>query len=515
MPEWVEEEEKDEAAAGHAEEGEEEVSPLMFTVAVLIALFLFVNVGLLYLVNYKDENVRSSIFKMISSTMSIFLAVTLNAALFSILLEQIIPAPFPRGLGIGNMCAFTEFMVGMCIFVGAFVFLNYTGHYFRDPQDISRFYAPRIIGAHITAFAGITCFGTAQMAAGTSESIFKHHHYLVVMVAFVCLIVLREISGCVREYASGGVMEIEAATNAPKEDDEWRAQVIEAEDDATSLILSFLISQVAIWRVTGELIPLHGGTEKMRSKAEIVGMFVCSIIAICCLGLAVFVRKHTSWMQKHMSNPTRGYNRCMENIQMISAMSMSWFLLIAGFWGVQRLLHGSLLDNAEMSKVANATILTMLAIVNVIFIDLLADKAEEDRGNNEKAGSLERILRALIDAYGLLVGLVWEKATDAAMEVIVEGNTELSNHRVISKVVSAIIMMVFLWTAWVKYIVPKAQKSWKGHQVDIELEWLLRRSLAEKGTLADDLLAFLKPHLDAKRLKTGYFGTSGSYFSLT
>jgi len=115
---------------------------------------------------------------------------------------------------------------------------------------------------------------------------------------------------------------------------------------------------------------------------------------------------------------------------------------------------------------------------------------KKNQDQQDKLDSLERILRTIIDALGLLVGLCWEKATDAAMEVLIEGSS-LSQHVVLSKVGFAAVMMAFMYHAWKKYIVPKAQKSEEEHDVDIKVERLLRQSKNRKALTAD-LLTFLK-----------------------
>jgi hypothetical protein len=227
-------------------------------------------------------------------------------------------------------------------------------------------------------------------------------------------------------------------------------------------------------------------------------------------------------MTKKMRNdPTRGFVRSMNNLQMISAMSMSWFLMIAGFWTFQRLLHGTLLDNIEMAKVVNAAALTIVAVVTIIGMDMVADRfnaREVTKLENlaqglakttglsrvpdvvpdipgveldvaDLADNLERVFRTVIDAYGLLVGLCWEKAADAAIEVIIEGNSLFRSHVVISKVVFAFAMMVYMYHAWKKYIVPSAEKSAQEHKLDIELERAMRRDPDLVKKVCEELLS--------------------------
>merc|ERR1712118_575262 len=113
----------------------------------------------------------------------------------------------------------------------------------------------------------------------------------------------------------------------------------------------------------------------------------------------------------------------------------------------------------------------------VIVFDLIADKFTYQRryynnsnNNNDNlqrnysnskpeyeqirdvSDNVAKLFRTVIECLGLLVGLCWEKAADAAIEIIVEGDEFLHQHVVISKVSFATIMMVFMLTAWVRYI---------------------------------------------------------------
>merc|ERR1719326_1237673 len=139
-----------------------------------------------------------------------------------------------------------------------------------------------------------------------------------------------------------------------------------------------------------------------------------------------------------------------------------------------------------MNNIVNAFLLSAVAVVCVIMLDFFADRSSEVAselkaatpstpvglvhdptvenlndpqtilqktwGQLQKqstdANSLERALRTIIDSFGLLVGLCWEKATDAAIETIIEGDDTLSHHIVISKILAAVIVVVIMYPAW-------------------------------------------------------------------
>lgn len=212
----------------------------------------------------------------------------------------------------------------------------------------------------------------------------------------------------------------------------------------------------------------------------------------------------------------------MNNFQMVSAMSMSWSSMTVGFWLMRRLLHDTLLESEEMAQVANAGLLTVIVVVLVILLDKFADlvqywqrsSADDPTQATRRNSTLEIIIRTLIDAFGLLVGLCWEKATDAAMETIIEGNHWFAEHHVLSKLFFAALMMLFMFTAWIKYIVPSAKKLPADHEVDLLLEGNANKaafpccahekemSAEDAAKVVDVMIEKMKPLLDNEVVKT-------------
>eukprot|EP00435_Cladocopium_sp_Y103_P002148 s4779_g1.t1 len=64
------------------EEKEEEPDAVTWTTALLLIGFLIIFVGILYLVNCTDEDIRAAIWGMINTTVSIFCAATFDNAVF-------------------------------------------------------------------------------------------------------------------------------------------------------------------------------------------------------------------------------------------------------------------------------------------------------------------------------------------------------------------------------------------------------------------------------------------------
>jgi hypothetical protein len=261
--------------------------------------------------------------------------------------------------------------------------------------------------------------------------------------------------------------------------------------------------------------PLHGEKlEKLHKWFEIRDMLGMFGMYTLLLAVAVLSRVYlkTSYfpqiMRRWMMDPTRSFVRAINGLQLTFAMCMSWCLMTAGFWTTQAVLDGTSVDDLEMAKIANAVVITIIAVFFVIAIDYIADRCGEHPGDgiieqtpafmrgaleglvdvHEFSDNAERIFRTVIDAMGLLVGLCWEKATDASIETIIDGNSFLASHPVLARVGIAIVMFAFVFTAWQKYIVPKAQKTYQEHEIDLMLE----RALRKNPKLAMDLWATIK-----------------------
>lgn len=365
-------------------------------------------------------------------------------------------------------------------------------------------------------FAGITTFGTLQVEADAHASWWQGHHYSVALYSGVILVVLRFVAACFREtlYKAEAPKEVrdaqrissELATQAQQVRDEWAEEMCETEDEAHSLILSFLLSRIAVWKVTGRIIPLHDSEEPIRHPTrDILHMLSFIPLGLLFLFGSVLVRKYVPPIEKLGGrDATKFYMRALNNLQTVSGVTLSWVACIVGFWIVQLLLDGTQLDSIEMAKVVNAFSLTLFAIVAIIIVDKIADGFAERKTNRvsineaEHFENLEKLLRTVIDSFALLVGLLWELASDAAIETIIEGNDNLDHHRVLSKVGIAVLMFCFVFTAWLKYVVPPAQKSSEDHKGDILMEdWTASGGDAEEAaeTMTNVLTLRLKNKL--------------------
>jgi len=83
----------------------------------------------------------------------------------------------------------------------------------------------------------------------------------------------------------------------------------------------------------------------------------------------------------------------------------------------------------------------------------------------------EQAVRIVITGLGLMVGISWERAFEAAYDAVVKGkHTPLHLHPVVSKFVICLVSVVIVGRAWYYYIIPLARKDRWEHQKVIETE---------------------------------------------
>eukprot|EP00929_Paragymnodinium_shiwhaense_P072822 TRINITY_DN3697_c0_g1_i2.p1 TRINITY_DN3697_c0_g1~~TRINITY_DN3697_c0_g1_i2.p1 ORF type:complete len:717 (-),score=165.47 TRINITY_DN3697_c0_g1_i2:220-2370(-) len=553
--------------------GEEEVhvTPVTFTIACLLMMFLVVNMVLLYLVNYRDANIRSYVCKMLNSTVSIFLAVVFNQAVFSFWLEQIFPAPWPRGFGV-QVTEKTWLGVGLFLFVIFFTLTTILGYVFRN--NVDRAFAVQVMSGHVTAFAGIITFGSIQqilkkpfivliVAVGTlmllrlvssqlrvrfiektkeaalvagyrevataeteelelpaeSREVWKVnlHNEMVPYTSDVCATISkakREKKDAVEIDIRGTpyVIDLKEMKQKLKSDphktrkiemhieegEDWREGVCEAEDDATSLILSFLTMQGVIFVIDGKIQPLHGEIEKHSQDEILKGLEACLawlvvlIIATLLRGVMIRLIRTLSPAAKQIS-----WNmRMLASFQTYLAQTMSWCLVSTGMWEMLQFF-----ESQELAQVFNAVAMSALAIFLVVVLDKLADKmasekpmrsltnlsldelANESKEEQQLDFALsemkahfdavsqnmlstqnhEKAVRNVIHGLSLLVGIVWEKAFDAAEEALLLYSEATRHHLVVTKLGMVALLMAVVGPAWIMYIVPAARMSSEEH----------------------------------------------------
>mmetsp|Transcript_74694 Transcript_74694/g.139436 ORF Transcript_74694/g.139436 Transcript_74694/m.139436 type:complete len:695 (+) Transcript_74694:70-2154(+) len=501
-------EEGEEAAEAAGEEKADlTVEDVVFNLAVSVVIFFGVDLGLLYVMKYRDKDIRSYVYRMISSTLSIFMAVMINAAIFSLIVEQLVPAAPPKGLGLhleGHDEMLMNFIVGLIIYLIFLLTLSVLGYWCRENEEA--IYTCNTIGGHLCGFAGIAFYGNWQELCDAGGPL-ANHHYLFFSIACGTSLCVLLVTTHLRRWLKGNPVYTSAEEKEEKE--KWIEEVEEAEDDATALIFSFLAAQLIVWWKTGKMPEMEPDFDNIPAEGDVEWMFLPVCASLFVLGVLTHFKKKCPNFEElgedsndHMRRVTRMLRRMVDALQTFCAMTMSWCVLRMGQWQLQIFFADSRMGLPSMIGILNAIFLTGLSCIMIFFLDQLADKLGQMHGGGDLDDEAEPLVpaaqqpssrpadnqlseeaarkdhlqrwvaavRKIIDGFGLLVGLCWERATDAAIEAIVEDVDALKERPVVAKTAAAVIVTAMIFPAWIWYIVPVAKKTGLEHSLSLALE---------------------------------------------
>jgi len=507
----------------HGEHGEHEVSQAMVTTSYLLIGFLVTNFIMLWLVNYNDANVRSYTWKMMSSTISIYLAVVINASLESIVHWCANKATNMKE-GSQEFTIVTA-MTQILLFLGCYAGVNILCYKLRS--NAQYMFATSTIGGHLTAFA----------LHGALEAVLKTkledaYVWGLAFLIFGGLVGLRIVSHKLRERY--GPAEVKrpgkpAKTEGTKEETsnltewtpdqaqaKWREMAIEAEDDASAIVQSFMITEVV-------MVSLFAGeAEEAMAKHTRADIFKMAAVESVCLLLLVVAEYAQKLAEKKVDKKTaeagKIHERVVENGSATLAMTMSWLALIFFFWLSAECFKGI---DEHFIQIISAGILTACSLIGIIVLDFFADKFQENAAEKKEhrktiaakklshmagtfagtvagsfksfasgskkeekpssssasqipteelatefmdLGNLAKGIRAIISGIALSVGLAWEHAFHAATDTVIETNQTLHQYGILSKMLIAGASVALMAPVWLKFIVNMARKTVEDHE---------------------------------------------------
>jgi len=332
----------------------------------------------------------------------------------------------------------------------------------------------------------------------------------------LCLVLLRVASRCVRNRVFGAQCESEHGrhmlldryTNKQHghhgHQHTWRHAICEAEDDACSIMASFVVQELVMMclfrREKHTLLHQHD-SDSIRRLCVAQGICALLIVSI------TYARRYLDRkFNQAASNPLSPYSRLLSSVQIMVAMAMSWLALYLFFWITADLFPTI---EHEFIEIISAAILTASAILGIMVMDKFADKVDEFEATMQQEDvalnqvddqeddpvirmtsssisddalkhaldlqNLEKALRMLIDGFALAVGLAWEKAFHAALETVVDTVEVSKHHQVISRFAMAFLSSLLMLPIWLKFIVPMARRSVQEFQrhIDFDKEELL------------------------------------------
>lgn len=222
--------------------------------------------------------------------------------------------------------------------------------------------------------------------------------------------------------------------------------VVEAENDVSSLSLSFLVVQALRFAVggvlpnaEGEEVPLvtHGWKEIGILFA--LAVFLCFSAIVLSLKL---MKGDTTEEDNEEEEPLS--DRMGQILCNFLAMSFAWLVLFGSKWVVLK----TAVFNFEtmIGQVVMALVLSIVCGLAVFLLDFIDDQT---RGNGKNDGA--KAIRVIIQAIAILIGFSWEHCFDAG----VLAATKSAPHKRAAKFVMGLVVFFFLVPAWRRHILTK------------------------------------------------------------
>jgi len=354
-------------------------------IAVFLFGFLVVGVGMQYLVNYKDADIRSSVYKMISTTITIFCGVVITQAIFEFLIHQLLLSPQPRGLGLKEVGSKLAFAVGSSVFIFFLVLINFCSWLLWDSPI--QLYAARNLLAHLCAFAGIRACDIVLAEVSFMKSLplvlaaglaLAGIQVLLMAAASQGRDMLRrrgekKVKGGSCGSRRGKAHEDEQEEEDHEEEPVWVEAAKEAEDEATVLISGFMASQVVCYLVMKEMIPTEAGPGEGTEFSEYLHKVNNPFQGLSLWTLLFFVMVFIMTYFRAICDLSGFAGRLMGNFHSWLTMAFAFCLLRLSTWLAINRWH----NHSDLAYVICAMILSVLCIIAMIIIDAVADRIFE------------------------------------------------------------------------------------------------------------------------------------------
>ena len=498
-----------------------EFDDVTWTSSLLLIGFVVASMGILCLVNYFDKHIRKESWALLSTTVSIFSAASLDFAVYRLLefsldIEEHDSAHhMARQCGILSLCCLVVFGILQKLL------LNHSGQHIL--------FAISSLGSHIYAFASILVFGNMQEWNFSSQvtlwvwsiPFVTLWVWFIPFLAFGVMFLLYKLMLLMftgREYRS-----------QMSENEEQLKTAIEVHIDASAISVAFLLVQALCYTLSlpdqdqpketheERFMPITNGSPGQHVDYAWLKLFVWALVFLafssiwsaclnskrkCCRVCMDFIGETASDFIGRLASVTGSW--CLQRGGMLGwfhvvRWRMDWYLeQHCKIHGVcSNKIHFARIQAAHRAQILNAYTMTIFAILVVIGMDKLADCIEaDDRYHHSAAIGLRFVMSGL----GVLVGICWDKAFETAYETILEprsidnlmGGEEDELYKLIHNdhpikaqlciVGVGIVMSWLVARAWYLFIAPHAMKETEDHEEEIELQEKSYATLATPKT---------------------------------
>mmetsp|Transcript_59833 Transcript_59833/g.110788 ORF Transcript_59833/g.110788 Transcript_59833/m.110788 type:complete len:644 (-) Transcript_59833:63-1994(-) len=414
---------------GHVPTREE--AGIRIALSLTMISMVAVTMGLFYLTNWPDPDIRRATWSVIASTLTIFCAIVAFNALKELTMGLLNEPDEFFATEFSDEPEFSVLIHHVLRAVVLLVMLYGLLYSLRNnPRSLE---VVAGIGAHIVGFALIEAFGTLQL-----RSPFIYNP----MMSLVAVLLAASVIGAVVFLGSSlRESQLNSTTDAPV-----KHAFEEAENDYTGLTMGLLCCQVIKFLIVGHIAPIHGAP-KGKTLAE-----VC-MLASAGVGMAVVVigvsAARTFVLNDQLSSSRSRIRRLCDIAERGASMALGWIMLYAGQWAFWTMTGGEGVAGGD-DMIAGMLMLVVFGIIGFALIFLVEYLADY--------GIIQRpAMEALINGVGLSLALTWEITVDTSVQCM---HTVIPHHgvRFIDAAVDAFLCGIVI-PAQVLYILPRAQES--------------------------------------------------------
>jgi len=468
--------------------------------------------GLLYLVNWGDDDIRRYTWKIISTTISIFLAVLLFQGI-----NQIVKM-FIGGLG---ETLVSIIQIGQCLFY--IVIMQFAIAYISgaicegqehgldeevwvyndglsrlngreiDKEAVAKVRRPEAMRsvivqdngmempvhkmklklegrvqmmkcyarllAHMAGFAAINAGGTMQQLEWFRVNAWRSLIPTVIILTIILLVF--KCLGMARDKMFKAAREQGRAGKRAKLYD---AEVDEAENDVSSLSVSFLIVQSIRFAVTG-ILPNEEGEEEpvvLHHYSCILALYGIGLLFACmaCILVVVLAKRSGGHQEGSSDNEAEEENfieRMTESALNGAAMTFAWSML----WGTRWVFDWAFDEadenkphpSAVMQRVVIALLLSAVACASVFILDKIDDVSKE-QGDGNNSEEQAKAIQILVNALAILIGFSWEHSFDGGVAAVAS-TAATPLQKASAKFAMGLAIAVVMTPMWRKHILTK------------------------------------------------------------
>lgn len=391
--------------------------------ASVIIGFIALDMGMLYMLNSRDPQVRSYSSKCLGRTVAIFIAVLIEHAMVNIWL-------FPWGIEIDGNKPLTVWLVTLPLCFLAITMSILVIVCIHDDDKL--LHMATMCLPHAAAFVATASFAQLQVAAGDwivgtrrnpkRRLILRGRKYwhtffaqmLCAILSYLLFRIANHVAWCVlRAQANSsetGEHRVSETTRVPnagpranavenkeveeQESPEWMEELWESMDEAGALVAALLSKRALVFLMT-HVRDYSGRWTKACASSNLL-LWHMALISFLIVGVII----SSSITIQAEKDGTRHWN--LESVGFYMRLLLSWACTEMNWWVMQKLSPTHETTQIAILNAAGGTVMTMILIVA---IDRIADTFTQ----------VEEYLEPLIDCAGITLGLCWELAFTSAI----------------------------------------------------------------------------------------------------